>query len=137
MAAVQRKVSAMKRLLVVLALIALATACGGNDDGGESADSGLKKAVTAYSDAFLTGDADTAHALMSKRCQARLPLDEFGTVVASAAQQYGDALDLDTFKASEDGDRATVTYTYADSPELGQTDEPWVREDGGWRTDDC
>ena len=96
----------------------------------------LEAAVRAYSRAFLTGRAREAHALLSKRCQARLSLDAMTTITAQARDTYGDlpvrTLHVDALA----GDLARVTYTFA-VPALTQTGEPWVREGGRWHEDDC
>ncbi|TYB39699.1 hypothetical protein FXF50_04790 [Micromonospora sp. AP08] len=51
-------------------------------------------------------------------------------------QMYGKAMPIKTFQAQISGDLARVTYTY-DVPALNQNKEPWVREDGTWKQDDC
>ena len=92
--------------------------------------------MTAYSDAFLTGDATAAYELLSARCQARTSHTEFAGIVEAAKAQYGHALPLRSFKAQVSSDLARVTYTY-DVAEINQDAEPWVREDGAWHEDDC
>jgi hypothetical protein len=96
----------------------------------------LQFAVKAYSDAFLTGDAKTAYALLSERCRKRTSLSEFTGIVATAEQMYGSALPLETYSAKVSNDLARVTYTYSIKA-INQEAEPWVREDGNWHQDDC
>ncbi len=100
-------------------------------------DGRLRKAVEAYSDAYLAGDADAGYALLSQRCQHRIGKAEFAAMTAMAADVYGGtALPMTSYTAHRSGDLARVTYTYATS-DLDQESEPWVREHGQWRQDDC
>ena len=96
----------------------------------------LRAAVRAYSDAFLNGKPAAAYELFSARCKQRISLDRFTTVVTAAKQLYGKALPFETYDAEVSGNFARVTYTFA-VPALNQTKEPWVREDGRWKQDDC
>jgi len=93
------------------------------------------KAVQAYSDGFLTGDVDT-YDMFSKRCKDRTNKNEFIGMLAAANDTYGSVLQFEAFKAKISGDLARVTYTYAVSA-INQDSEPWVRESGAWRQDDC
>lgn len=154
--------SALRRvptiLLVAVALIAL-MGCSGESDAppvaeetpsvsppatpsptptppAEDESAALRTAVTAYSDAFLTGDADAAFAMLSKRCQDRVGAETFAGIVAQAEQTYGSPLELESFEAQISGDLARASYTYAVSA-IDQDQEPWVREAGEWREDDC
>lgn len=140
------------RLLLpcALALTAVLTsAC--SDDGGDSDEpsadasataltgtdeAALREVVQAYSDAFLTGDGATAHALLTDRCQEALPAEGFIPVVEEAGELYGSALDFTSFEAKIDGTQAFVTYTYDDA-KLNVDQEPWVVEGDSWRQDDC
>jgi hypothetical protein len=156
----------MRTVLGTLALLLALTACSSSDDEPNAAPTTpaatptstapaptptesstsfaddqleLREAVQAYSDAFLTGDADAAYALLSKRCQDRTGKAEFAAIVEQAGQQYGDPLPFKTFSTGvlvDDADLARVTYTYAVA-EINQDAEPWVREDGAWHEDDC
>jgi hypothetical protein len=45
-------------------------------------------------------------------------------------------LPVRSFVAEVSGDLARVTYTY-DLKAINQDAEPWVREDGKWKEDDC
>lgn len=149
------------RRLVVLSLLALTLAgCGdGNEESNAEATPstapstsastappietpntdlpGPEADVKAYSDAFLTGDADAAFALRSTRCQDAIGESRFAAVVDQAGALYGEPLDFETYSenVTEDG-TATVTYTYVVSG-INQTDQPWVFEGSGWRYDDC
>lgn len=99
-------------------------------------DVALKEAVTAYSDAFLSGKAEQAYALLSKRCVTRTPLEEFSYGVSQAKILFGNRLPIRTFVATVSGDMARATYTY-DTSGINQTDQPWIRERGEWHYDAC
>lgn len=99
-------------------------------------DEALRVAVQTYSDAFLDGDPVEAYEVFSARCKAEVSLSFFTGIVTAAKMTYGSALPIQTYEAQVDGDLARVTYTY-DVPALNQSAEPWVREDGVWRQDDC
>jgi len=101
-----------------------------------SVEAALRAAVQAYSDAFLSGNAKQAYALLSTRCQERSTLAEFTAITDQAKALYGNPLPMSSFKAQISGDLARVTYTYAVSA-INQTREPWVRESGDWHEDDC
>ncbi|RZU76742.1 hypothetical protein EV384_5419 [Micromonospora kangleipakensis] len=92
--------------------------------------------MVGYSDAFLDAKPTVAYDLFSARCKDRVTLSEFTGMLTAAKQMYGKAMPLKTFDAQISGDLARVTYTY-DVPALNQTKEPWVREDGKWKQDDC
>jgi hypothetical protein len=96
----------------------------------------LKKAVNAYSVAYLSGDGNGAFALLSSRCKARLSETQMGALTAAAKATYGQ-LPIETYTVDDlSGDLARVTYTYS-APDINQTKEPWVRESGKWLEDDC
>lgn len=146
----------MMRFLAPLAMVALAlTACGGGNEPSahrstpspaavtsasptptKAAVPPLRSAVKAYSDAYLTGDAKGAYALLSARCQKRMSAPEFRAIVAQARDLYGSALPIKTYHADVQGDLARVSYTY-DVSAINQDSEPWVLEDGAWHEDDC
>lgn len=100
------------------------------------ADDALRAAVQAYSDAFLTGDAEKAYDLLSERCRKRTSPAEFTAIAGAAGQMYGSALPLETYSAEVSGDLARVTYTYSIKA-IDQEAEPWTREGGAWHQDDC
>ncbi len=109
----------------------------GSPDGSEAeaSEGELKEAVRAYSEAFLTGDAEAAWALLSGRCQDRLSRPEFNSIVAGGAEMYGDA-QMESLKVDVlEGTLARVSYAY-DDPSINQDQEPWVFENR-WRNDDC
>lgn len=96
----------------------------------------LRTAVQLYSDAFLTGNAEVSYALLSLRCRNRVTEEQWDQLLAMAAQKYGQALPVESYEALISGDTARVSYGFSDSS-IDQTREPWVREDGRWREDDC
>jgi hypothetical protein len=95
----------------------------------------LEAAVREYSAAFLSGKNE-AYETLSQRCKERMPRAEFLHVVTAASQLYGPQ-DIVSLKVDQiAGDLGRVTSTYTNS-ELDQRSEPWVRENGAWRVDDC
>lgn len=146
----------MRSLVVTLAAMLLIAGCGAEDAEPKAEPSPssspsapptapeptvdeqavLKKAVQKYSDAFLAGRGTEAYDLLSARCQKRMGKSEFLDIVTQAKATYGSALAIKTFDATISGDLARVTYTY-DVPAINQDAEPWVREGGQWREDDC
>jgi hypothetical protein len=120
--------------MAVMALAATLGSCGGPDGGDDRAE--LEAAVRSYSEAYLGGQAEAAHSLLSARCQTRISLADFRPVVAGGQQAYGTAkltsLTIDDLA----GDLARVTYRY-DVAAIDQEREPWVREGGRWHQDDC
>jgi hypothetical protein len=99
-------------------------------------DEALRQAVQGYSDAFLGGEPTTAYEYFSARCKDQVSLSYFTGIIIAAKQVYGTALPITSYDAEVSGDLARVSYTY-DVPALDQTDEPWAREDGAWKQDDC
>lgn len=92
--------------------------------------------MRAYSDVFLAGNADEAHALFTAGCQERTHLKDFRPVVEMAAEQYRSA-EMISLKVDQQSDGlARVTYRY-DQSSIDQVSEPWALEDGRWRNDDC
>lgn len=104
--------------------------------GGSTGDGSLERAVRSYSAAYLSGDGEAAHDLLSERCRERVPLDEFNPAVAAAPRLYGGAEMTSLTVDEQSGDLARVTYRYT-IRDIDQEKEPWVRENGGWRNDDC
>lgn len=148
----------MKKIAVALVAVSALglSACGGSQEPGQdgpegdttptttapatssSAEGGepeLEAAVTAYSDAFLSGDM-AAYDLLSQRCRDRTDKAAFRAILDQAKELYGSPLTIQTYEAEVSGDLARVTYTYEASA-LNQDSEPWVREGGEWRNDDC
>lgn len=107
-----------------------------SETAGEDRAALLEAAVRAYSDTFLTADAESSYDLLSDRCQARVSKDQWELLMASVEQQYGTALPIRTYEAEISGDLARVTYAY-DVAAINQDREPWVWERQGWRQDDC
>jgi hypothetical protein len=96
----------------------------------------LRLAVQGYSDGFLGGDPTVAYQYFSARCKEKVSLSYFTGIVAAAKTTYGNVLPIVSYDAQVSGDLARVTYTY-DVGALNQEAEPWVREEGLWKTDDC
>jgi hypothetical protein len=82
------------------------------------------------------GSSGGAHALLSARCRKRMSPNAFSTLTSAAEKTYGSALPIKSFDAQGSGDLARVTYTY-DLKAINQNAEPWVRENGKWKEDDC
>ncbi|MDN4162935.1 hypothetical protein [Nocardioides abyssi] len=113
---------------------------------GEDGDAGMvpptpeaeiETQAQTYTNSFLTGDGQAAYAVFSKRCQGEVDRNYFIGITLAAKSQYGKAAPFESFKADVKGNKATVSYTFADYPELNQTDEAWVNENGLWLLDDC
>jgi hypothetical protein len=100
------------------------------------AGAGLRAAVQAYSDAYLSGQGKVAWGLLSARCQKIYPLEMFSSLTNLAKTVYGGPLRMTSFKAHVAEGMARVTYTYV-VPAINQTDQPWTLEAGGWRDDNC
>ncbi|MGY2079882.1 hypothetical protein [Modestobacter sp. SYSU DS0657] len=105
-------------------------------ESSPAADEALRTAVQGYSDAFLGGDPATAYDYFSARCQEQVSLSYFTGIVMAATQVYGVALLITSYDAEVSGDLARVSYTY-DVTALDQAAEPWARENGAWKQDDC
>jgi len=96
----------------------------------------LRTSVQGYSDAYLTGQPIKAYNLLSGRCKERMSLSYFTGLVTAAKQQFGSALPFKTYDAQISGNLARVTYMY-DVVSINQVHEPWVKESGSWKEDDC
>ena len=132
---------------MLLALVA----CGGGNEGSAgqeppaasatqatepSPEDDLERAFRAYTQAFLTGDAATAYALLSERCRAETPLSGFAEASEMAAELYGEVdYTIETVEVS--GDRGTVDATSAVEALNSKGGSAWVLEDGEWHTDKC
>lgn len=97
----------------------------------------IREAVQGYSDAFLQGDADSAWAYLTDRCQGSITEVQYGATVTSAGARYGAALPFAGWRASIHGVKALVTYTYASAPELDQTAQEWTFDGASWLYDAC
>jgi len=138
---------AAHRVLIAVALLGLLASCGGSEKpsapspsasaapNGSADDDSLRDAVQAYSDAFLTGEA-AAFDMLSKRCRDRVGKAEFLGILDTAKSTYGSAIPIKSFDADIQGTLARVTYTY-DLKAINQDAEPWTRESGKWKQDDC
>jgi hypothetical protein len=96
----------------------------------------LRVAVQTYSNGFLGGDPTVAYDYFSERCKEKVSLSYFTGIVMAAKVTYGSVLPIMSYDAQVSGDLARVTYTFEVSA-LNQDAEPWVREAGLWKTDDC
>lgn len=151
-------VCGMRRLagavLMVLMLAGVAS-CSGGDSGSSSASSSpsprssssshstapkgstdLRAAVQGYSDAFLGGKPKVAYGYLSAKCHRQESLRALAAIIAAAKATYGKPLPITSYKAQVAGGLARVTYGYS-VPVLNQDGEPWVRERGGWKNDEC
>ncbi|MEV6386235.1 hypothetical protein AB0M31_43295 [Streptomyces sp. NPDC051773] len=153
--------------LLVAAVVAL-TACTSDDEPGDNAEStpsaaarqpsvapsrsavsaagtaGLEAAVRAYNAAYFANDPDTAHGMVSARCQKQITPAGMALLTERAEQTeqaIGDSepKDVKRFEVDEisaSGDEARVSYGVG-IPKFDHKQEPWVREGGVWRYDDC
>ncbi|MDX3643810.1 hypothetical protein [Streptomyces sp. MB09-02B] len=111
-------------------------------DTGDTA--GLEAAVRAYTAAYFANDPDTTHGMLSARCQKRITRAGMAALTERAEQTeraVGDSepKDVKRFEVdgiSTSGDEARVSYGVG-MPKFDQKQEPWVREAGVWRYDDC
>lgn len=99
-------------------------------------DQALKTAVTEYSNAYLAGKGLAAFDLLSARCQRSIGEAQIITLASGAQRLYGDLPITALTVISNDGTKATVTYTYVVTT-LNQSNQPWVFEGGGWKYDNC
>lgn len=118
-----------RRWVSAVFVLAIGCSSGGSDDGS------LKDAVRGYSAAFLRGDAAATVEMLSERCRDRIGA-QLPSVVAAAAQAYGNAKITSLSVDEQSGNLARVTYRY-DRAELDQEGEPWVKQGGRWKQDDC
>ena len=92
--------------------------------------------VQAYSNALLGGRPALAYATLSKRCHAKLSLDDAALSARAAQHTYGEPRRIRFTALTQDGDTAVVRFDYtlrATHP----TRQTWVFERGHWRNDDC
>lgn len=95
----------------------------------------LENAVREYTNAFFT-DAEEAYSLLSDKCQAAFPYDQYKLVIAAAKAQFPSGSEIETLEVKVNGTKATATYSLEHS-ELNQTNESWVLQDDGWRYNQC
>jgi hypothetical protein len=110
-----------------------ATVADASPAAAAAADGGLKAAVQAYSDAFLTGDGKTAYGLLSQQCRKRTTLAEFSSMLDTAKQLYGSALPIETFSASISGDPGSPTRTRS-KPSTRTTNPGYAKTATGTKT---
>lgn len=105
------------------------------DDEDVQADlAALTQSVHDYIEALTAGDTTTAWPMLSTRCQetwGQEGLDErTQNALALLAGQQAEGITVDDLS----GDLARVSYTVGTEQRHGQ---PWTRQDGTWRYDDC
>lgn len=100
-----------------------------------SEEQALKRAVSAYSSAFLGGRGADAYGMLSGRCQASIGRARFLAIVDAAYDLYG-PLPIKSLRVDVDGNRARATYSYAVA-RLNQRNEPWLKVSGRWRNNEC
>lgn len=146
--------------LAAAALLAL-TACSSSDDDSKAAPASsspatassapaaptasapaapaadLETAVTGYTAAYFKGDAKTAYAVLSKRCQGKADPDMYAATVQQAAKEYGPDHPATDVHASVSGELARVSYKVKGLPKFDQQAQPWAREGGAWKYDAC
>lgn len=101
--------------------------------GADSA--ALGRTVVDFVDAFHGGRAADAYAFLSARCQEALRPSEWRAMTGEATATDGDD-PLRDVEVRTDGRRGTVSYRL-DVESVAERDQPWVREAGAWRNDDC
>lgn len=125
-----RRLSAFLALVCSLSLLGVASPASANSD-----ERALKRAVHAYSKAFLSGRGADAYGMISGRCKARIDRAQFMRAADMAGDLYG-PLPIETLRVDIDGRSARATYTYAVRP-LNQRNEPWLKVSGTWRMNEC
>lgn len=108
----------------------------GCSDGAADTDKGLRDSVESYSLAYLAGDGQTAWDLLSARCQKRITPAQMREMSIRAVLLFGPH-EISKYEADVQGTLARVTYSYVDAASINQTSEPWTKEGGIWRQDDC
>ncbi|MYV40178.1 hypothetical protein GT030_15220 [Streptomyces sp. SID1328] len=123
--------------LAVAALSLTACSSPGHPAGEGSDADKLTKTVQAYNDAYFAGDAETAYAVLSKRCHEEMAPDLYAAIMQHVHEEYGSGHPAQNVKPRIGGDLAQVTYTVQGLPQLDQHSQPWAREDGAWKYDAC
>lgn len=127
---IARRLSAfVVALLCSLSLFVASPASANSDERA------LKRAVHAYSDAFLSGHGAVAYRMISGRCKAKISRTKFLRAVDMASDLYG-PLRIKSLRVIVSGRSARATYTYAVRP-LNQRNEPWLKVSGRWRMNEC
>lgn len=122
-------------LCVVLAFLA---GCAHGNDPEE-----LRSAVRTYSRAVLSGEGESWD-MLSARCRGKVSKNEMNTASGLLSMAFEDeepsfaVIEDDNGKVLTDNlpDRVMVTYGY-NQHALDQSREPWVRESGSWKNDEC
>lgn len=96
----------------------------------------LAAAVAAYVDAQAEGDASAAWALVSSRCAELVDERRFRTTVAAYGVMFSRLAATD-IELSIEGDRGYASYATGMEQVGPFVDQPWWREEGGWRWDAC
>jgi hypothetical protein len=107
---------------------------------GGAADSALLDAAKTFRTAFWEGRADTAYAMLSPRCQAALPAQDFAAKVADNAAKSGGKLSRLTptsFTVHAGPDSGDVGYVVIVDGTPRSIDDKWVLDAGKWRNDQC
>ena len=91
--------------------------------------------MRAYSKEFLTGHGYAAYKRLSRRCKANMDKNYFEGLALAAKETYG-FFPIETYRQEVSGSRAVVSYAYANA-NLDQSSEPWVKEAGAWKYDQC
>lgn len=96
----------------------------------------LETAVRRYAETSFSGDVQGAYALLSDRCRETVSLAEFRRETADSMRMYRGTKVISYTEESREGSRAKISVSLT-RPEIDQDFEPWVRDTGGWHTDDC
>lgn len=118
---------------LLLALPALALACGGGDSGGDDDASAIRSTLERFFQAAGDGDWQAMYDLTSASYRARCPFDQF----AQLAQESGQAIaertlrDVQDIRVSGDQAEATVIVEISSGDVRGVF--AFVRENGTWR----
>ncbi|WP_328839028.1 hypothetical protein [Streptomyces europaeiscabiei] len=103
---------------------------------GPADTAGLEAAVREYTAAYFANKPDSTYGMLSARCKERITRAGMAALTERAVGDYG-AQDVKRFEVDEmSGDVARVSYGVG-MPKFDQKQEPWTREAGVWRYDDC
>jgi hypothetical protein len=97
---------------------------------------GLESAVRLYTDAYFKGDVATVYGMLSDGCTETITKPAMQALTDRAVGDYGHQ-DVKRFEVDQvSGDTARVSYGVG-LPKFDQKQQPWVREGGDWKYDDC
>jgi hypothetical protein len=120
-------------LLAATALLALATACSSES----SPEDDVEQAVRDSTQAINEGDVDTFLELNSQRCREQRSEDETQQMMDLVNEEYGD-VELESIEITDVTDDTAQVNATTGIDDLDDDDsEPWVLEDGQWRSDGC